>query len=256
MSHEEALEELPLYAAGVLEPEAAETVRAHVEACEACRQTLQDLEGTLDMLIEGTIIPDDTDHARMRNAFVTLLREESHDRVADTGPVANPNRSAQVPALDMKAIRRKPSGGREGTRPLSHWIWPAAWAATALVALTGWLVVYHDQGALQRSLAMTYVATRGQARPLSPRHDKTARVTLYVGRDSVLVDVVQLPKLLPHQVYEGWWIRGTKATPAGTFRSGPHLLARRFGADAFAITVEPTGGTSKPTTPVLALTTV
>ena len=50
-----------------------------------------------------------------------------------------------------------------------------------------------------------------------------------------------------------YWQRGPAA---GTFGPGPHVRSRPAGTKAFAVTVEPEGGTTKPTTPVLASASV
>lgn len=254
MSHEEVQEELPLFAAGASEADVTQAVRAHLRTCPECRRSLADLETALTLVVDGSIRPDRANQDRMQSEFADLLRAQpKHGPRPDTDPdpVGDPA-PRPGPPFGVPQVR-----SRNGpATPFSRWAWPVVWAATVLVAIGGWSAVYRDQVAIREGVTMTALATRGTRRQLSPLHDTSARVTLYLGKDAALVDVRRLPKLGPNEVYEGWWITGTKATPAGTFREGPHLLGRLPGARAFAITVEPSGGTSRPTTPVLALSPV
>lgn len=72
-----------------------------------------------------------------------------------------------------------------------------------------------------------------------------------------LLTAVQLPPLRRGQVYEVWWIRGTRHSPAGTFQpstTGAALIwllapSHFTGVDAVGITREPSPGTEDPTGP-------
>ena len=84
-------------------------------------------------------------------------------------------------------------------------------------------------------------------------------------RATALVDLpshsgmVMLDGLVPatDKDYELWVIRGSEKKPAGLLRAGDHLLARidpallTNGADAFAVTLEPAGGSLAPRGPIL-----
>lgn len=84
-------------------------------------------------------------------------------------------------------------------------------------------------------------------------------------RATALVDLpshsgmVMLDGLVPatDRDYELWVIRGSEKKPAGLLRAGEPLLARidpallTDGADAFAVTLEPAGGSLAPRGPVL-----
>jgi anti-sigma-K factor RskA len=81
-----------------------------------------------------------------------------------------------------------------------------------------------------------------------------SRVDLYLKGSHAMVWVKALPALKPGETYQGWWIVKGQPVSAGTFAAGPHFLPAKPGsASAFAITIEPHGGTKAPTTPVLAL---
>ncbi|MGI8916267.1 MAG: anti-sigma factor [Chloroflexota bacterium] len=58
-----------------------------------------------------------------------------------------------------------------------------------------------------------------------------------------------LPALKPDRTYQLWFLRGSTPEPGGTFQSGAVLTlpALPVGTTALAITVEPGGGSAKPT---------
>jgi anti-sigma-K factor RskA len=80
-----------------------------------------------------------------------------------------------------------------------------------------------------------------------------AKGILLVSRSGEAVLVSRsLPPLAAGTVYELWVIAGNRAAPAGLFRRPPATLNRRVrrGA-AVAISVEPAGGSSRPTGPLV-----
>ncbi|HYN97908.1 MAG TPA: anti-sigma factor, partial [Pilimelia sp.] len=82
------------------------------------------------------------------------------------------------------------------------------------------------------------------------------RVTLVVSpsRDAAVALLTGLPDPGAGKAYQMWVIDGTEATSAGVLAAGETsarwLLAGVRGADAFGVTVEPAGGSGKPTLPV------
>ena len=81
-----------------------------------------------------------------------------------------------------------------------------------------------------------------------------------LGRSAVVLDGMSAPA--DGKTYELWYISGSIATPAGTFTpSGSSkevqiLKGKMSAGDTVGITVEPAGGSKKPTTkPVVAIAT-
>lgn len=78
-------------------------------------------------------------------------------------------------------------------------------------------------------------------------------------RSAVVID--KLPRLADDKTYELWYIdKGSKATPAGTFNAADSgttvrvLDGKMSNGDTLGITVEPDGGSTKPTTtPIVAV---
>ena len=89
----------------------------------------------------------------------------------------------------------------------------------------------------------------------------TATFVWSVGLRQSAVVIDKLPKLAGGKTYELWYIgKGSHATPAGTFSAASSgttvsVLAGAMSAgDTFGITVEPSGGSKKPTTaPIVAV---
>ena len=89
----------------------------------------------------------------------------------------------------------------------------------------------------------------------------TATFVWSVGLRQSAVVIDKLPKLTGDKTYELWYIdKGSHATPAGIFNAASSgttvsVLAGLMSAgDTFGITVEPSGGSHKPTTaPIVAV---
>jgi hypothetical protein len=225
MDHDEYLNDLALYAAGVLTPADSERVRRHVATCAACQRELGDLRQSLAGLTEAMVEPDWSGHRELRQAFQERLE------------------SAGTPPPRPHPARR--------ARGLV-----AAWAATLLVAAWGWATAWQAHQQATHLHQVVALMTHAPRIALQPATGVRGVVDLYLATREAVVVVRRLPPPGPGHVYEGWWIVGSRPLPAGTFGSGPSLLRRPPGARAFAITIEPAGGTRRPTTPILAETSV
>ncbi len=229
MNHDGALNALPLYSMDLLDSAEAKELEAHLKTCAACRQELESLAMVNEDLITELSHEDWSGHEKLHDDFTKKLLHE---------PISSP-----IP------LRRRP-------RP--SWKM-GAWAATIAIALLGWGSAYQAHQEASYSNQILAMVSHGQQVPLASTTTGAVRhVDLYVQPRSnkALVWVKKLPPIQPNQVYEGWWIVGKAPVPAGTFKEGPHFLARPRGASAFAITIEPSGGTTKPTTPILVVGTV
>lgn len=243
MEHEEFRNNVALYAAGVLDGDERVALEQHLAHCAECQA---EYRGSIDVLqtVGNTLVePDWSGHASLRESFQSRLTAQTRGTV--------------TPVAARMGDRRKVARTR--------W-WPLAWAATLLVAVGGWTAAYqtaqqlkHAEAgvsaqthALRRAETILGMATTGRPVHLSPLNAPNSQVDLYLAKTEALVWVKKLPLLTPGHVYEGWWIINGSAVPAGTFGSGPNVLRLPSGAQAFAITIEPQGGTTHPTTPVLA----
>lgn len=229
MNHDGALSALPLYSMDLLDSAEVHELKAHLDTCPACRQELESLAQMNEELITELAQEDWTHHQELRASFQDKLQQE--------------------PPSSLIPLRRRP-------RP--SWKM-GAWVATAAIALMGWGSAYQAHRQADYSNQILAMVSHGRQITLASTTVGAARhVDLYLQPHSnnAMVWVRTLPPIRANQVYEGWWIVGKAPVPAGTFKLGPHFLARPAGAKAFAITVEPSGGTQKPTTPVLVVGTV
>jgi hypothetical protein len=140
---------------------------------------------------------------------------------------------------------------RRGTR---GWAWGAA-AVSALALLLFWpRAIWTAAPPGPVALAVFLRGTADHLRPIRPVTG-TVTVRFVRGVDWALLTASDLPVLPPQDVYEAWWIRGTRHVPAAVFRPDPtgHVSvwmpsrSGLHGVDAVGITIEPAPGTRVPT---------
>lgn len=139
-------------------------------------------------------------------------------------------------------------------------------AAMALVATGGLAVVEHNQAEEgERDLAgISDVISADDATMKSTQvgDDGTAKLVMSKDLDRAVLVVKNLPKLQRDRVYQMWTIADGKAESAGVISasdstgSSSHMMSGVSGVGAVAITVEPDGGSEKPTTkPITQIST-
>jgi anti-sigma-K factor RskA len=259
--HDEIRAALPDYALGTLEPPERATLQAHVAECASCQAELTQLRTVLAGIGASTPAPPPP-----------ALKS----RVLQHAAVVRPD----VPAPGS------PAGGAAGRR----WM-PLALAASLLFgmlaagyawSLRSQLATARQQAAdasayvarLRQELASTRrdsaeltrvmqilsspsllsVDLKGQA-PGSPAIGRA----FWSAGAGVLFHAERMAPLDAGRVYQLWTIRGTTATSAGIMtpdRSGVITHAAPAPADrpdAFGVTIEPAGGSTSPTLPVVML---
>jgi anti-sigma-K factor RskA len=225
---------LELYALGALEPEERVGVNEHLQTdCRRCAESLG--------------------RALALNAAVL----------------------ASVPeAAPPGALRKRVVGLTQPER--TSWLWQAAGGlAAALAVVAVWLGIdsrrktdliaegQRERAVLERQLGSAHAALsflqHPETRPASGTRDPgQPSGTYFVNpRNGVLLIASRLPQLRPGQTYEMWVIpKGQAPRPAGLFRpdeggGAVHLQPGPVDAtavQALAITVEPEGGSTAPTT--------
>ena len=84
------------------------------------------------------------------------------------------------------------------------------------------------------------------------------RVIASKSHDAAVVLGESLPTLDDDQIYQVWHMEDGKPTSVGLLGHGPGMLYVKSinAADAYAVTVEPSGGSPQPTTKPIAATPV
>lgn len=153
-----------------------------------------------------------------------------------------------------------------GSRRVSKGAWRRilpgiAVAAALLVPVAGALSYTADRdNGRQESLATTAVSSVLAAPDADTRSESvvgggSVRVVTSHARGSAIVAADRLPALTRGKTYQVWTLAPSGAVSRGTFASSTVVTADRIGsADRVAVTVEPTGGSARPTSlPVAVL---
>jgi anti-sigma factor RsiW len=223
MDHTSFEDRLEAWIMDDLDPKSAAEVARHVAHCPSCQAEVAAHRSAFESLTQ-LIEADERGHAELRASFAERL------------------------AADRQAAGRSPAHAIR--RRIPPWV---GWAAALVVALGGfgWGWTVHQR--LDQIRTLMAVVETGRQLPLrAPR----GKVDLYVKGTHAVVWVHQLPPLKPGTTYQGWWIQRGHPVSAGTFGPGLARLIPPRHPTAFAITVEPRGGTKLPTSPVIGETTL
>jgi len=245
--HEQFGEDLALYALGGLEGEERVALEKHLESCAGCRRELEQLRGDMALMALSAAGPTPPRRARQRL---------------------------------LEAVAREPKPGAAPARV--GWRTFVPWVAAAALAV-GLVVVWLQNSDLHRRIAGLQSQAAQQQVELQQAREVVStltasdamRVTLvaaktppqpqgkafYVRDRASLIFLASNLQVLPAQkVYELWLVPTSGAPiPAGTFKPDAHGSATVINpplpggvqAKAFAITVEPEGGSSAPTLPIV-----
>jgi anti-sigma-K factor RskA len=219
--HQSWRAELPAYLLGSLLPEEVEAVERHLDGCERCRAELRWLQPAIDALPES--VPQLEPPPQLRERLMAEVRADSA--------------SAPEPASAPAPRRRRFAG-----RPLGFVLRPAAGlAAVALIAAVVAGYALRGEG--------------GSATTTTKAGGGAIRATLERSGDSGTLVMTGLRPLPRSRVYEAWVQHGRRVEPSTLFEARndgsaataiPHQLD---GADAVMVTVEPRGGSERPTSP-------
>lgn len=252
--HAQYAEDLALYAVGALDPAEESDLKAHLRSCATCQKELAALRGDAALLALAAVGPAPPPRARQR--FVAAISNE-------------PRQQPLHQRLILGTLRPR-------------WLTFAPMAATLLLAIFS-LMLWRLDAKLQRRLDRTQAELQETQDHLKEAHQLVALLHSPDSMHLTLVAVkspaqpqaktVYSPKMgrlllmannlepLPEKkVYELWLIpaNGSAPMPCGTFwpnAKGDAMMDHSLseaGIDAkgFAITVEPEGGSTAPTSPI------
>jgi anti-sigma-K factor RskA len=268
---------LEQYALGELDPAARAEVEAQASRYPEVRQELDALLAGLDVYTEAHAI---TPPAGMRERVLGRVLAEIGTAAPATPTVAPTAPTMRVSASNPPAASAVPVA--ELTTRSSGWAIAASIAL--LLSLVGNALLYNNLQQTRSDLAVALGeqtrfadATQVMERRLSstqeqlqvlrspddyklvalagtPAHPAArARVLYNKAAHRVYIDVAQLPPLPPGKQYQLWALDNGKPVDAGvltaatTAGSGLQQMKDIASAQAFAMTVEPTGGSAGPT---------
>ncbi len=272
------IEDLALFALLLLSEEEADAVRAHLSTCAQCREELQRVRE--DLATYALAVEPVEPRQEAREKFIARLSNGEREPEFATQTPMN-----QAPAGPRTGAGSGMPAGQAAKRrgPASRALPWIGWAAAA-AALVAMLQIRQDRDQLRTALMTEHSNTAAaEAEAQSARHvlqalsDPSAvRVNLTVPKapaapaaratyeprsGTLLLFASNLAPLASEKVYELWLIpaNGDSPVAAGTFSPDAHgnvslllpTLHRAIVAKAFGITVEPTGGSSTPTMPIL-----
>ena len=242
--HEQFAEDLSLYALGVLQGEERRAIERHLEECCNCRQELEKLWG--DVALIGFSVSGPRPPVRSRDRLMAAIAKEP--------------------------LRLQPQKNR--------WAWwnTLGWAAAVAAIVIG-LYLRQQNSTLRSRVTELETRTSKQDQQLLEAKQLLATLTspdaahftlvagktppqpqgkaIYVRGSGTLVFLASnMPAIPPEKAYELWLIPTSGAPiPAGLFKPNAHGAASviqpplpiGIEAKTFAITIEPAGGSTAPT---------
>ena len=177
---------------------------------------------------------------------------------------ASPPPELRERVLTLASLTRQlPPEVREVPPARSPWL-PRMTAAVAAAAVAAAVALGVVQSSTQQRLDQAQAESRSVAAVLAAPdahlavHRTTAggvaTVVASPSRHAMIISTAGLPALSGGKVYELWFVSGGTARRAGLLpapasgRTAPLLASGLAAGDAVALTVEPAGGTSQPTT--------
>lgn len=229
-SHDQMLDDVAVYALGVLPPDEARAVAEHLQTCEACRREYELLRPAVSAL--GSSAQNFTDEA------------------------------CPGPLLKARIMREVRNSARAQSKRYGWQTFAAV--AASLVFTVGILFVYTTMDNRISHQAAIVAAQREALADLTAADAKRYRFgdgAVYVRGSRLYVALPHLAQPPPGKVYQAWTLpKGTKRmAPSVTFT--PHepdativrLPERAEGIAAVAVSIEPAGGSLQPTSKPIAV---
>lgn len=259
------------YALDALTPEEEVAFRAYLATSEEARAEVASLSDTAVLLglASEPVTPSPQLKAGLMAAIRTTPQAPHANVAAFPGAAVAPDprilmlADADVPEVPLSKAETKARASWY-RRPVSILI--AAAAAVALFVggnLLGLSQAPHAPSFSQaQATSLAELSTAGDlqkaAKPVEGGGKATLIWSLSLQRSAVLIN--DLPALAAGKTYQLWYIDTAGATSAGTFNSAGAgktwrvLDGKMAGGDTIGLTVEPAGGSPKPTTtPILAV---
>jgi len=243
------------YALDALDSAERDRFTRHLHRCQACDKEVRGMRETAARL--GMAV------AAVPPAY---LRERVLAAVASTRqlpPETQPRPARGALRAGWPVWSRRSGRARESWFPRPAALLAAAAAAVAIVLGVTQVVTQRELGhARAQTQAVEAVLSAPDAKLLtrSTPHGGRATVVVSQSRHALVLTMSGLPPLPAAKVYEVWFMAPGRARPAGLLpspsagRTAPLLADGLAAGDRIGVTVEPAGGTSRPTTtPILVM---
>jgi anti-sigma-K factor RskA len=223
------------YALDALEADDRSRFEAHLALCEQCRVELVGFMATAARLGEAEAV---TPPAELRERLVTMAGSTAQEHPVVTALAQRSRFRQTVPRIAL-----------------------AAAAAAAVVGIGGF-VAEHEQADGLRADRSRLTAVMAAPDAATTEGDVIGggevRVIASSTRNAAVVVGASLKSLDADQTYQVWRMHDGQPTSVGLLGRGPGMLYVDGikGADAFAVTVEPSGGSPEPTSQPIAATPV
>jgi len=261
--HPQYAEALALYALGALDnPQEQAELEAHLGTCGECRRELEALRADAALLAFSAVGPKPPERSRQR-LMDAITAEPRTDRRKSRPLVLGrlrPRWLSFAPVavmlllaifslllgIDLRNVRRELRQARERERQMREQVAHAQHAEEVLA-------MWDDPNAMRVKLVS------------SPKTPPPALIqTIYQPeKGHILMVANNLASLPPNKVYELWLLpaNGHDPMPAGVFKPGASgnfmmlhsMEAAGIAAKGFAVTIEPEGGSQRPTMPIVMM---
>lgn len=226
MNHESFQELKESYALGALSEEEHREVEEYLEQNPSEQAEMDELASVASLL---ALAPQEQEPPeRLRKSLIKQVRSES-----------------ETDYSTAESVSRTTGGWMSrlfGPRGIA-----VGAAAMALAALLVWNITLQTEVRDLRDFQMSAYELQGSGEA----SEAQGQIVNLDGENSMLV-ATDLPELPEGQTYEMWTIEGDEPESCGLFKSGESLSIESIdqsltGAETFAITVEPEGGSQQPT---------
>jgi anti-sigma-K factor RskA len=238
------------YAADALSEDERRTFEQHLAACEACAQEVAELQATAARLGAASHEPPPPDMKAAVLARIDQVRQEPPRTSADHG--------AAVADLDARRARRGGGWSRSLALPAAA---VAVIAVLGLAALAAGLNARLGEAETHASqLSEVLAAPDAQLVRTEGPAGSHAQVVVSASRGEAVFVVAGMDPAPHEHTYELWLIDADGARPAGLFDVDERGRATRMMTGdldrtlAIGVTIEPVGGSPRPTTdPVMVV---
>lgn len=218
--HDRVLDDVAVYALGAVSAQDAQRIRAHIESCETCSAEYERLVPVIDAIASATTLPDG----------------------ASAGPSA--------------ALRKRVLGTAQPKRTVV--VWPVYALAAACLIITLMAGVFagmlkSQNAALRHTVASDKALIDDLASTSSKRYLVPGGAVVSRG-GRLYIAMQSMPPLPNGKVYQAWVLPAgqKRMSPSITFTPVHGVAILRVPVDAmrivaFAVSVEPRGGSAQPT---------